>query len=893
MYRQYAWSRFQSTEGSVTELISTADLQGKMCDLHRIAVQTHHISDNYTSSVTKANYAVTVTDTENMKLLFLEKNLDFCVLKARRNKPETDSVPRNENTSLEPKITNKQLNKRIATMKNGEKFEKFLKEARTTAKEKRTALQQWILLKPRVKKEALAKEEALKQKRTGDQVLKQSERCGEYGDISFQDYADEFKVQEESLQTNADYTEFEMVNLDDEFGGHWSRKDTSCDSNSFNFADASRFNLNNTRFSFIRYKKHLDDIKRKLVKSDYADAWNSVSQHHAMSDYKSANGYRMSDKFKKEYDNFNDELNLEDITFGEPCKTCSTQIKPPVEVTFVPRAITSKYGVQECSETLLIDSRLLEDVDKYKFASMEIPPMLMGTVLRSGHSDYHCVYFEDKNAMGQLTSHDKHWATILIVRPDQAQEYVYRYASEHTYIVQLPDRATNDYLKGMENADGVTGKIANAKSYSAGDSKFYCWRVAQWLHEQWGTPSDRRRCIIGDDQIYPFQHQVPLYNNDATVNSDEMFSENDQYAFRSTLLDKENRSMMARGSERFFITHAATFRYMDKVSTIMNAGIVSLNSGPGITTTNFPLKSTPWSNCIWLINFDVWSNANVGGAKIDKYHLPYLQSALNPAYQAAEDIMMFRIAQDRGVRLAACSTIRWRKTSTKKNSTAGRGELFPMRPIIKYHDMIRAVKFFRYVPALKGVKVKVLFPPVYRVKSWPFSKIARPDYEISDGRCWPFSKIAWMETIHTKSKKRVVSHVWVQKDDITAFCEMPVNPNALIVNWGDATHAESEIKMNDGQYGQRHRLGFIILKILDAIVHKNLSRGGDQLAARPMGGGVGETKTSAKKKKKPRRADSNEDDAILQPRKLSERYTRRTSRYIGGATDEEIEAADE
>ena len=69
--------------------------------------------------------------------------------------------------------------------------------------------------------------------------------------------------------------------------------------------------------------------------------------------------------------------------------------------------------------------------------------------------------------------------------------------------------------------------------------------------------------------------------------------------------------------------------------------------------------------------------------------------------------MMFRIAQDRGVRLAACSTIRWRKTSTKKNSTAGRGELFPMRPIIKYHDMIRAVKFFKYVPALKGVR----FPP--------------------------------------------------------------------------------------------------------------------------------------------------------------------------------------
>ena len=89
---------------------------------------------------------------------------------------------------------------------------------------------------------------------------------------------------------------------------------------------------------------------------------------------------------------------------------------------------------------------------------------------------------------------------------------------------------------------------------------------------------------------------------------------------------------------------------------------------------------------------------------------------------------------------------------------------------------------------------------MYSVKSWP----GRPGYEISGERCWPFSKIAWMETIHTKSKKLVVSHIWIQKDEIIAFCEMPVNPNALIVNWGDATHYESEIKMNDGQYGQRH-----------------------------------------------------------------------------------------
>ena len=63
---------------------------------------------------------------------------------------------------------------------------------------------------------------------------------------------------------------------------------------------------------------------------------------------------------------------------------------------------------------------------------------------------------------------------------------------------------------------------------------------------------------------------------------------------------------------------------------------------------------------------------------------------------------------------------------------------------------------------------------------------------------------------------------------------MPVNPNALIVNWGDATHYESEIKMNDGQNGQRHRLGFIILKMLDAVLQGNVQEGGDVEDLRAM-----------------------------------------------------------
>ena len=100
MYRQYI--RFQSAEGSVTELIAASDLQGKICDLHRIAVQTHHISDNYTVSKSK-NYdykQITVSEEENTQLVALEKNLDICVLEARMDDNDRSTNPKNENNSF-------------------------------------------------------------------------------------------------------------------------------------------------------------------------------------------------------------------------------------------------------------------------------------------------------------------------------------------------------------------------------------------------------------------------------------------------------------------------------------------------------------------------------------------------------------------------------------------------------------------------------------------------------------------------------------------------------------------------------------------------------------------------------------------------------------------------
>ena len=133
---------------------------------------------------------------------------------------------------------------------------------------------------------------------------------------------------------------------------------------------------------------------------------------------------------------------------------------------------------------------------------------------------------------------------------------------------------------------------------------------------------------------------------------------------------------------------------------------------------NIPLKYKQEAMCCWLINLHL-----VEPALFDTKDKPFLQSAINPAFQAAEDLMMFRVARDRGVKVVTCSTVRWRKAPSSKHSTAGRSDVYkeippPFRPIIKYHDMLRTVRRFEPTfPDVKGIPIGLRSRPVRRLKA--------------------------------------------------------------------------------------------------------------------------------------------------------------------------------
>lgn len=815
MFTTYApkYIRFQACEGSVSELISSDELSRRLstmvCSLQAAAVQTHFVGPNY---VPQKNIDP-VTSMENKRLVALEKNLDVCVLQARVDDVnDTSSVPRNENTS---------------------------KAAKRQDKER-----PW---------------QTVKGKKKGD-------FCGRFGDIDKDEFGD--RIEQEKLriqqELDGDFVNFPMVNMDDEFGPHWKRSDELCKSNGFNGSDAAHFNLNHVRFSYKTYKEILDGIKakRKLKSSDFKKAFAKVTGDNPMAGYGKLVG-----NFKDQYLRENGQRDLVDILYEEP----GEDLPPPPDLDFDTMfeniSVESRFGDTTVSEELRIDKRLL---NADYFRELDVPPIFMGSVLRNGEADYHSVYFEGKNAMGQVSK----WATILIVRPtrrstqdarfrSECEEYVERYASEHTFFVELPNRAEVPYLNGL----------ANTKGYSAGDSKYYCWRMAQWLHDHWSANLSRedraqydktkRRCVIGDDQILPWVHQVPKFNDRARseteqmrlarlerladndrvliARSDKAYTQNDQYKFRSTIRDLMGESMMAPGNSRFPITHAAAFMYMNKISDIMGAGIVCANQGDAILW-NIPLKQKQEAMCCWLINLNL-----IEPALFNSTGKPYLQSAINPAFQAAEDLMMFRVARDRGVRVVTCSTVRWRKAPSAKNSTAGRSDTSkeippPFRPIIKYHDMLRTVK--RFKPA---------FPPVFRRSEWP----KFPDGFCIDTKCWPFDKIGWVgQTKKVKSKDKFYAHeFWIQRGDIIASCA----PGAeMKLYWGDygleKENKESELQFLSGGYGARHRFNIVVLKMLDAIERNDLQEydGVDDIAEnlRRMAVAVPATKA---KKRKPRR----------------------------------------
>lgn len=871
MYRQHIpkYIRFQSAEGSVTELIAATDLAAKLsglglCDLHSAAVQTHFVGEDYVAQKNISKW----TKRENDELVALEKNLDICVLKARIDVVDNAaSVPRNENTS----VATKQDNSRP-----------------------------WQMVKGREK----------------------GQLCGGYGDIDSTTYGVLVEHEFQRLSGQSRFVAFPMVDMNDEFGSHWKRDDDLCKSNGFNYGDAAHFNLNHVRFSYREYRQILDTQRRK---KDFRGAFSAVTDGNPMAEYGN-----LSAKFKKQYLRENGILERHDILYDEPGEDLPPALELDYKTMFEEVAVTSRFGdIEEVVEDLKFDRRLL--ADKYLgtsnyFTQLDVPPIIMGTVLRDGTADYHSVYYEDKNAMGEVGK----WATVLIVRPtrrasqdgrfeSEAQEYVERYASKHTFVVVLPNR----------------------KGYSAGDSKFYCWRVAQHLHDHWSRHLSgetleeynrtKRRCIIQDDQVLPWLHAVVKFNdksrgNDASkeekrvqrlantdaetaiIKSDAPPAEkiealydevsdriyinntdkkntpdalnNDQYKFRAIVRDVNGESMMAPGNSRFPLTHAAAFMYMNRVSDIMQAGIVCANQGDPIKW-NIPLKYKQEAMCCWLINLHL-----VEPALFATEGKPFLQSALNPAFQAAEDLMMFRVARDRGVKVVTCSTVRWRKAPSSKHSTAGRSDVSkeippPFRPIIKYHDMLRTVRRFNTFPAV-----------VHRPK-WP----AFPPGLSIESNCWPFSKIGW--TAALKGKKWYARQFWIEYLDSVYSC----TPDLMKLSWGTDGKAddkkESEILFLSGGYGARHRFNVVVLKMLDAVLRGNVQEGGEvsditeQLASMSIGG---ETKMSAPAKKKKTRkkkppADSDdEDDEPQQPRKPSRRRRQPNPRYDDGATKEEMDA---
>ena len=838
------------SEGSLTELLTPDGLKGKICELHRVAVETQHISDDYTVSKTENyNYKeIEVSAQENAQLVALEKNLDVCVLEARMDDNVRSTNPKNENNSF-------------AITQNG------------------------------------SVEQTDSSKSAG-------ELCGRYGDISQGDYQDKIKGEKERLKNKGPWTDFPMVDMEDEFGPHWVRKDKTCKSNSFTYGHAAHYNLNHVRFSFKTFSAKMDAIREPKTVDFERAFFETVFPEGKFQKYKDdvkeiqdrmeANGMAKAKANKKAieeafvklkgpvmavYDGeqlrkaFTEQWKrnqhktpaLKDLIFKEPVES------PPITVTFETREVVSTYGAGSAKEELQIDTRLLNHPDHFK--NLDVPPFFIGTVLRHGVCDYHSVYFEHYNAMGQLTVQKKSWATILIVRPDQVEKYVQRYASPHTYFIQLPKREELEYLKDIPKT--------NAKGYSAGDSKFYCFRMAQFLHKHWKTPKGRRRCIIGDDQIFPFVHQIPTFNakprgKESAINKEErlralregngkitgngtQFPDNDQYRFRNTIFDMEECSMMAPGNSRFVITHAAAFMYMDRVCTITKAGIVCLNNGPPVESWNVPLKKSPSAMCIWMMDLDV--------VEAGIFQEPRLQSILNPAYQAAEDLLQFRIARDRGIRVVSCNTIRWRKAATANCSTAGRSDASvdipkPFRPIIKYHDMARAIRWF----SSKYHRNK--FPPVYEWPGeWPTTSQYRPIEQI-DTNCWPFERYAYSYRKLDKAFSAV--EYWIEiKVGAETKCAYCVMPETMHVEWGGVANGErggprindlkeSDIKY-DGTYSAKHRMSIAIITMLNRTLDDTLEIYNKENAQRDLAwaqekfGGVktsgGETKTSGRKKK--------------------------------------------
>lgn len=530
------------------------------------------------------------------------------------------------------------------------------------------------------------------------------------------------------------FIDFPVYNFQNTFSGHWKNKDDNCKLNSFTYADAAHYTLNNVIYDFNEFKKRYgdkDDLGEKW--DEYIDQLSNLKKVKGepkkgdfvkivgIKNYKYKGLYRkIENKYGtvKSYNKDSKEVIVELIDpmiINDVCIFPKINIKnlmvvknhwyvdqkkysnSKIERKFIEsieedediplmhydiddtnviwekKEIESTFGSITVKEVLNFDTRLLKKM------RLDVPLICIPSILRKGSSDYHCVYFEDSNALGQLEDMKKNFATIVVVREEQKEEYVKRYKSDHTYFVAL-DQRTN----------------VNIKGYSAGDSKFYCYRIAQYLYENY-IKSKHKRVLIMDDQMQPFTHQIPYFEGNDTLRKNkkgsliakkDVFDKNnniiinDTYKFRNNFFDKKNKlSMLFEGNCRTIITHATTLMYLNEVANITKAGLVcvSNNEAESVHTT---LRTTPYKNWVWLLDLDICGK------------IRSIQSPIHPAFQAAEDTLLSNVLSSYDIPMVTCNTIRARKSVTG-GGTCGRnvGKPKPYTPIIKYHELLKVTQF--------------------------------------------------------------------------------------------------------------------------------------------------------------------------------------------------------
>ena len=378
-------------------------------------------------------------------------------------------------------------------------------------------------------------------------------------------------------------------------------------------------------------------------------------------------------------------------------------------------------------DVLWIDDRLLAgDFDSDWVA--HAPLICIPSIIRSMQQhDYHSVYFEGHNAMGQLAG----FATVLCIRREELRYYVKKYMSSHTYFVVLPDRAPTpgqlERIKSLKTnlAANIFGdahaeeysdldtaflrakcsndksavalqklesyeKFVKSRGYSAGDSKYYAYVVGDLLLQRWRgddsigqaskTADSDQYLAIMDDQMSPFEHQF-------LAESDKSDIEYGIMECVRLLEDQNHISMNRRDGKgdglygRYPLTHAAAFRYATEVLNISKAGLAGFTSmAPGKPI----LKAKVDVNQIWVYSMSKMRTAFPNS------------SALVPSFAAAEDLFQHILLWRSGIARKQMQTIKRHKTTIQSNGTAGRSNFpLPYTPIWRFLNLER---FFTYNP---------------------------------------------------------------------------------------------------------------------------------------------------------------------------------------------------